>query len=335
LSRLRRRRTSGWSSDHRPAGCFESQEHGLEAAQGDTQFLRKTELGTLRDMTLLGHHHRSPRVLALAALAASPLACVRENPAFDTNEFAEESVGSGDGDGDTGDGDGDSGDGDGDSGDGDGDSGDGDGDSGDGDGDSGDGDGDTGDGDGDTGDGDGDSGDGDGDTGDGDGDGDTGDGDGDGEPMEELCLMQAPVQGFLPFQTYSLGPIDANNAPNFDLAPLNCHLMMICPATQDFCDPMHTYMAKAYSNGATFVGESYNDLQALQIRFHPGGGQCLGASLDLDPSQSFSVQIWNGQFEQFPIRLPCLTDYNVPIYVSEDGSTFWDIELTLPAALWP
>jgi hypothetical protein len=129
--------------------------------------------------------------------------------------------------------------------------------------------------------------------------------------------------------------IDTNNAPNFDLAPQNCHLIMFCPATQDFCDPNNLYMAKAYSNGPSYIGESYGDAQALQIRFHPGGGECMGATLDLDPTQSVSLQVWNGQaFEPFPIRLPCLTDYNVPLYVSEDGSTFWDIELTLPAALW-
>jgi hypothetical protein len=287
-------------------------------------------------MPLLGLHYRSPRMLALAALAASPLACVRDNPAFDTNDFAEESVGSGDGDGDTGDGDGDSGDGDGDSGDGDGDSGDGDGDSGDGDGDSGDGDGDgdsgDGDGDGDSGDGDGD---GDGDTGDGDGDGDGDTGDGDGDPIEELCQTRLSMEDFFPFQTHSLSVIDTNNAPNFDLAPQNCHLMMICTATQDFCDPMHDYMVKIYSNGNTVVGVPFNDPQSLQIRFHPGGGFCGQASLDLDPSQSISLQFWNGQFQQLPVRLPCLTDYNVPIYVAQDGSTFWDFDLTMPAALWP
>jgi hypothetical protein len=290
------------------------------------------ELGTLRGMALLGPHPRSPRVLAWAALVASPVACLRDNPAFDTTEFAEESAesGEGDGDGEGGDGDGDTGDGDGDTGDGDGDSGDGDGDSGDGDGDSGDGDGD---GDGDTGDGDGD---GDEDSGDGDGDdsGD-GDGDGDGDPIEELCLMPLPMEDFFPFQIESLSVIQTNNAPNFDLAPEDCHLMMVCPATQDFCDPMNLYMAKVYSNGATYIGESYGDPQALQIRFHAGGGQCGVASLDLDPTQSISLQFWNGQgFELLPIRLPCLSDYNVPIYVAQDGSTFWDIELTSPAALW-
>jgi hypothetical protein len=274
-------------------------------------------------MSLLRLHPRSRRVLALA-LAASPLACVRENPAFNLDEeFAEESIETDDGDGDSGDGDGDSGDGD---------PGDGDGDSGDGDGDPGDGDGD-----GDPGDGDGDPGDGDGDPGDGDGDGDPGDGDGDGDgdPIEDLCLTPLPLEDYFPFQTASLAEIQTNNAPNFDLAPANCHLMMICNATQDFCDPMHLYMAKVYSNGLAYVGESYADPVALQIRFHPGGGQCGGASLDLDPSQSISLQVWNGQnFEQLQIRLPCLTDYNVPLYVAEDGSTFWDIELTSPAALW-
>jgi hypothetical protein len=258
--------------------------------------------------------YRSPRVLALAALTASPLACVRDNPAFDfEDELAEEESG----DSDSGDGDGDSGDGD---------SGDGDGDSGDGDGDSGDGDGDPGDGDGD-----GDSGDGDGDSGDGDGDS----GDGDGEPMEDLCVIFLPVDNYTPLQVESLSEIETENAPNFDLAPENCHLLMICPATQDFCDPMHPFMAKTYSSGMAFVGGSYPDPQALQIRFHPGGGQCDGASLDLDPSQSIALQIWNGQaFELLPIRLPCLEDYDVPLYIANDGSTFWDIELTSPAALW-
>jgi hypothetical protein len=277
---------------------------------------------------LLKLHNRSPRVLALAALVASPLACVRDNPAFDMDGFAEETAGSGDGDGD-----GDSGDGDGDSGDGDGDSGDGDGDSGDGDGDSGDGDGDSGDGDGD---GDGDSGDGDGDSGDGDGDGDTGDGDGDGdgEPMEDLCPVAPPIEPSPPFQIESLSLIDTADAPNFDLAPLNCHLMMICPAAADFCDPMHPYMAKVYSNGATHIGDSSNVPVPLQVRFHPGGGFCGGASLDLEPSQSIELQYWNGGFVLLPVRMPCLHDYNVPFYIAQDGSTFWDIGLTLPAALW-
>jgi hypothetical protein len=273
-------------------------------------------------------------MLALAALTASPLACVRENPAFDIHEIGEETVASGDGDGDPGDGDGESGDGDGDSGDGDGDSGDGDGDTGDGDGDgdSGDGDGDSGDGDGDGDSGDGD-GDGDGDMGDGDGDGDTGDGDGD--PIEELCLMPLPLDDFFPFQIESLSQVQTNNAPNFHLAPEECHLMMFCPATQEFCDPMHSFMLKVYSNGSTFVGDSYVEPQALQIRLHPGGGLCNGATLDLDPSMSIALQVWNGQgFERLQIRLPCLNDYNVPIYVAQDGSTFWDIGLTQPAALW-
>jgi hypothetical protein len=267
-------------------------------------------------------------MLSLMALAASPLACVRENPAFDANEeFAEGSIdtGEGDGDGDTGDGDGDTGDGDGDGDSGDGDTGDGDGDTGDGDGDTGDGDGDTGDGDGDTGDGDGDTGDGDGDTGDGDGDGDV-----------DLCVVPLPPNGdVFPFQTHSLAEIQTTDAPNFHLAPENCHLLMFCRATQDFCDPMNLYMAKVYSNGMAYVGESYMAAQALQLRFHPGGGLCDGSTLNLDPSQSVALQVWNGQaFEWLPIRLPCLKDYNIPLYIAEDGSTYWDIELTDPAALW-
>jgi hypothetical protein len=138
-----------------------------------------------------------------------------------------------------------------------------------------------------------------------------------------------------PFQTHSLAEIDPTNAPNFDLAPLNCHLMMFCPATQDGCSPMSPYMAKIYSNGNLVIGDNYLDPQALQIRIHPGGGQCGGASLDLEPSQSISLQFWNGQqFQDLQIRMPCLKDYNVPFYVAQDGSTFWDIELTQPAALW-
>ncbi|HVI03133.1 MAG TPA: hypothetical protein VM869_30765, partial [Enhygromyxa sp.] len=196
-------------------------------------------------------------------------------------------------------------------------------------------DGDPGDGDGDSGDGDGDSGDGDGDSGDGDGDSGDGDGDGDGDPIEELCLMPLPLEDFFPFKTQSLAEIHTSSAPNFHLAPENCHLLMFCPAAQNLCDPRHSYMAKVYSNGMAYVGESYAEPQALQLRFFPGGGLCEGASLDLDPSQSVSLQIWNGQgFELLPIRLPCLKDYDVPLYVAEDGSTFWDIELTAPAALW-
>jgi hypothetical protein len=111
--------------------------------------------------------------------------------------------------------------------------------------------------------------------------------------------------------------------------------MLFCPATQNVCSPRSPYMAKVYSNGFAYIGESYPDPQALQIRFHPGGGQCGGASLNLDPSQSISLQVWNGQaFELLPIRLPCLDDYDVPLYVAEDGSTFWDIALTSPASLW-
>jgi hypothetical protein len=109
---------------------------------------------------------------------------------------------------------------------------------------------------------------------------------------------------------------------------------MICPAAADFCDPMHPYMAKVYSNGATHIGDSSNVPVPLQVRFHPGGGFCGGASLDLEPSQSIELQYWNGGFVLLPVRMPCLHDYNVPFYIAQDGSTFWDIGLTLPAALW-
>jgi hypothetical protein len=57
--------------------------------------------------------------------------------------------------------------------------------------------------------------------------------------------------------------------------------------------------------------------------------------LSVDPSQSLGIEFWNGQaLEILPVRLPCLTEYNVPIYIAYDGSTFWDSGFGDPASLW-
>jgi hypothetical protein len=129
----------------------------------------------------------------LGITVALPVACQKDNPAYDLDGAGDETRGTSDGEhGSSGEGNTTTGDGDPSTGDGDGDpsTGDGDGDPSTGDGD-GDGDPSTGDGDGDggssTGDGDGDGGSS---TGDGDGDGgsSTGDGDGDGDP--DPCSFQ-------------------------------------------------------------------------------------------------------------------------------------------------
>jgi hypothetical protein len=248
-------------------------------------------------------------VLALGALTLT-LACARLNPAFDERDtFA-------DGDSD----DGDSDDGDSDGKDSDSDSADSnDGDPGDGD----PGDGDPGDGDGDPGDGDGDPGDGDGDP-----------GDGDGDPTS--CVAAPIFDAYPAFLTPHVTYLEPSNAPNFLDAPYRCHLLVVCKADQEVCDGIQPYVAKVYSGGEVFPGVDAMSGSPLQMRFHPGGEDCFGATLDLDPSQFVGIEhvTENQDFSILGVRLPCLTDYDVPLYIAEDGSTFWNIELSDPAALW-
>jgi hypothetical protein len=259
------------------------------------------------------------------AVVLTTLACTRVNPAFDSTSGLDETTKTGGLDGDTGAEVGSTGAEDG----GDGDLGDGDGDHDGGDGD-GDGEGDTGDGDSGDGDGDTDTGDGDGDTGD--GDGDTGDGDGD-----PACNPEPDGQEHLPFLIASLGWIETSTAPNFAFALENCHLMVVCAAEALECDGEAPYLAKVYSSGNVFAGAGLPEDSALQIRFQSGGGECgANDALELDPSQSIGLSYWNGQAEALlEVRMPCLEEYDVPVYVDTFGSTFWDPALSDPAALWP
>ena len=170
----------------------------------------------------------------------------------------------------------------------------------------------------------------------GDGDGDaTGDGDGDDPNLDECLFNEQPLAG-LPFVTASFASLDTNPAPGFESAPQNCHLVMVCSANQDACNPETAYMIKRYSSGETFVGNGFMAPQPIQIRFHPGGGECGDAALELDPRQRLELGHWDQlqMIIQLKVRLPCLSEYDVPIYVAADGSSFWDPDLTEPAALW-
>jgi hypothetical protein len=238
-----------------------------------------------------------PRLLGLAlAVALASSACVRDNPAFDPDDgFGDDS------DEDLGDGDGDP---------------------------------TTGDGDGDPTTGDGDT---DPTTGDGDGDTDptTGDGDGDTDPDPNACLVTEPADDYFPFQVESLGGLLTAGAPSFASAPEDCLLVMVCAAAQATCNPDTPYVAKVYSNGAEHVGQSLPQPGGLQLRFHLGGGECQGAGLQLTQSDSFGLVFWNGQaFQELKARMPCLDEFDVPLYVASNGSTFWDPGLSQAAALW-
>lgn len=252
------------------------------------------------------------------------LACTRTNPAFDGVGEASETTDastsdptslSGDGDGDPSSGDGD---GEPDPGDGDGEPGSESSESSESE-TSGDGDGDP------------DSGDGDGDSGDGDGEPDPGDGDGD--PIDPLCDPGEWIEDAFPFETASLGFVDTSAAPGFDAAPYACHEFVICRAEQPQCDGDSPYLVKGISNGDVFAGQG-NDVDPgpLQLRFWPGPLPCE-EPLELDPSQYFGADYWTGQWAVIKIMLPCYEEYGAPLYIGEDGSTFWDPELTEPAAL--
>ena len=191
------------------------------------------------------------------------------------------------------------------------------------------GDADVGDGDGDTGDGDGDTGDGDGDTGD-------GDGDGDGDPAE-LCEPDEILEPYAPLMANEVTNISAVNAPQFDAYPAECYAMKICAAAQTNCNVSSNALGRYYSGGPFSPGTNALAPTPIKIAFYGGPASC-GMPLILGPLQSFELEYSNGDgaTKTVSLRVPCLNgDGDVPpLWVGEDGSTFWDADLTEAAALW-
>jgi hypothetical protein len=194
-------------------------------------------------------------------------------------------------------------------------------------------------GDGDPGDGDGDTGDGDGGTGDGDGDGDSGDGDsgdGDGDPI--ACEPPGePVDPHNPLVLNSVSGVDATNAPQFDVGyPADCYTVTICVAAQGTCGPTSSFLARYRNGGAFSMGSMSLALTPIKLAFHSGTNPC-GEPLMWGTEQSLELiynDMPNGQHKTVSILLPCLDGDPPTVWVGADGSTFWDPELTLPAALW-
>ncbi|HVI04210.1 MAG TPA: hypothetical protein VM869_36215 [Enhygromyxa sp.] len=253
-----------------------------------------------------------------ALIGFALLACVQVNPAFDELDEL--------GDGESGESE--RGDGDGDRGDGDGEAGDGDPGDGDGDGAPGDGDGEPGDGDGEPGDGEGD----DGEPGDGDGDGesDTGDGDGDNPLCEPGSFDDA-----LPAVVGGAVMVDASKAPGFVEQDLDCQVLVICNGKQELCSTQTPYIAQLSSGGLMVPGVALMEPAPIRVHFQPGKPSCGMPPLILDPTQYLEISwIGNNLPETIQVRLPCFEGTVLDLWVAQDGSTFYDEQLTDEAAIW-
>jgi hypothetical protein len=247
------------------------------------------------------------------ALSLGVLACTRLNPAFeeelgedgdetrgDSAEKGEEHEGDGDGS----------------------------------DGHEGDGDPTTGDGDPTTGDGDPTTGDGDPTTGD--GDPTTGDGDpttGDGDPNGLVCEFPTPLIAYDPATAKAITHVDISHAPGFHNAS-SCWAMSLCPADQS-CEPFDSsvlYWIDSTGDGES--GFSQNLPVSLRLSIRPLSLECPDPML-LDSSQWFDVHVSDGGgVEIIKVRLPCTAQKELDLWIGYDGSTFWNSDLTIPAALW-
>ena len=193
----------------------------------------------------------------------------------------------------------------------------------------GDGDGDRGDGDGEPGEGDGD---GDGEPGDGDGDGesDTGDGDGDNtlcEPGSFDDATPAVVGGAV--------MVDASKAPGFVEQDLDCQVLVICNGKQELCSTQTPYIAQLSSGGLMVPGVALMEPAPIRVHFQPGKPSCGMPPLILDPTQYLEISwIGNNLPETIQVRLPCFEGTVLDLWVAQDGSTFYDEQLTDEAAIW-
>jgi hypothetical protein len=173
---------------------------------------------------------------------------------------------------------------------------------------------------------------GDGDSGDGDGDGDGDPGDGDGDPA---CLAGEPTDPYPAFHLKAVGGITAMGAPEFDAYAVDCHALTICSATQGNCTLTSSFLGRYRSGGNYGQGNPSGMLIPIKLQFHGGPASC-GLPLVLGAQQSFEL-VYNidGSTSTIDILVPCIDGDTPPLYVAEDGSTFWDAGLTQPAALWP
>lgn len=182
--------------------------------------------------------------------------------------------------------------------------------------------------------------------GDGDGDGPTGEenaetdetaGDGDGDAPVDDCDPGEVMEPYSSLESTFVFHIDASGFPAFLGAPVDCYRITVCPAGQPDCGFSPNFMALMFSGeNIVYVNPDGPNLSTpLQLVIGPGDGDNNCPALIIEPLQTLEIGVELGMSDDFvDVLLPCSEEEVTKLFIADDGSTFWNSELTEPAALW-
>jgi hypothetical protein len=163
------------------------------------------------------------------------------------------------------------------------------------------------------------------------GDGDAGDGDpGDGDP-DLVCEFTTPLDPYEPALASMITHVDLANAPGF-VSDTACWTLAFCAADQD-CSADGVPLKYEVDSTGSYVANISAQVVPLRLTIRPKLD--CDAPMQLDTTQTFEVHVPIGaNSEILSVRLPCIETHELDLWIGHDGSTFWNSDLSDPAALW-
>ena len=137
-----------------------------------------------------------------------------------------------------------------------------------------------------------------------------------------------------PLRIADLTAIDAMSLDGFNAAMFRCKSLAVCGLTQASLY-YSGFLGSVQSDDEFYSdGDELADGQAVKIQI-AGGAQssCTGAAMSIDGGESIVLTFNNGQ--QLIVYFPAFQGTELLLYVADDGSTYYDSEMTLLARSRP